>query len=199
MLIFKIPSLRTEMDKRCVTGVESWSKNSTNGNTKVAWHSEQSIRDIKKLQIDHPLQVTLRHVESGGTAYKMREEKWKQLEEQIKSNNESTIRNPCTHRNNETANKSQHFPRFLTDSKLDPALKRSMLRWLIYKFPVRCQPTTEEKTVMEMIKDTDRLTEEQYRYMVETIRVVFNAEQERWGMWKLRRSYIQDLRSNYRT
>lgn len=83
----------------------------------------------------------------------------------------------------------QSFPRFLKDGKLYPAIKRAMLRWTIYKFLVRYRSKIEEKEALDMIKTTDQITEAEYRWMVERIKQVFNAEKEIWGFWKLRTSY----------
>lgn len=102
--------------------------------------------------------------------------------------------------NREVKSRRKHgFPRFVADPKPDPALKRAMFCWKIYKFPVRYKSRQEEKEALGLIRCIVDLYEEEYRGMVEKVRLVFNAKQDCWVVWKLRFSPIQDVISRLRT
>lgn len=91
------------------------------------------------------------------------------------------------------------FPRFLRDRKLDPVLKRAALRWSIYNFPVRHIPSREELGTLRQIEETDDLTEYDYMRWKEALRVLFNKEQEVWGLWKLSFAHIMNVRCRLRS
>lgn len=198
LLIFKLPTMRMEMEQRCLTRVETWSKRTVDERKKVAFHAQQSIQDIKKLQHDHPLQEALGQVCKGDTAKKQIARQWKQLEKESKGSNDSSSRHITGQDETNNPKDKNRFPKFLADTELDPTLKRAMLRWTIYKFPVRYKPNIDERQALEEIKHTNQLSDTEYGLMVEKVKKLFNEEQEWWGLWKLRKSYTQDIRSRYR-
>lgn len=85
------------------------------------------------------------------------------------------------------------FPRFRRDAKLDPVLKRSILLWVIYKFPVIYKPSRGEKEQLKQIRTTEGIQEAESEKWLNDLLVIFNKEQDCWGLWKLRKVHTQDV------
>lgn len=139
LLLFKIPTMVMKIDYRCIARVDAWSKRSASDEEKVATHAKQSLRDIRCLQNDHPLQEALRLYEMGETPASLRRRQWEQLQTESRGTNERTSRQVRRGENTDHSSRTW-FPKFLRDKTLDPALKRAMTHWLIHKFPVRYKP-----------------------------------------------------------
>lgn len=73
-----------------------------------------------------------------------------------------------------------------------------MLRCCIYKFHVSYKLSREELNTLEHIRDTYGLSDEEDEDWLERMRLIFNEEQERWGLWKLSRVRKQDVRNRMR-
>lgn len=81
-------------------------------------------------------------IQKGGMDAALMERQWKQLYIGSRGEKESTSRHVgCKARGSNKTNTP--FPRFLVGKKLDPAMKRAMVRWTIYNFPVRYKPKEE--------------------------------------------------------
>lgn len=139
-LVLRLPSMGMVMESRCMSRVEAWAKKCSCENEKAAMHARQSMADINNLQDGHPLRQALSKIEVGETERSIRDKQWKQMELDSKGANPQTIRHIHTVKSGNYGN-SHQFPRFLRDPKLEPSLKRAMLRWCIYNFPVRCKPS----------------------------------------------------------
>lgn len=61
-----------ELERLCLERVEEWTKRCSSDNAKVAFHAEQSFRDIKKLQENRQLQASIRQLEVGRTGDELR-------------------------------------------------------------------------------------------------------------------------------
>lgn len=132
----------------------------------------------------------------GGSVSTVRRREWRKFEEERGAYNTTSI-----HINNieGTNGQDKHkFPRFLTDATVYPALKRAILRCSIYNFPVRYKMKREEEEELKSIRGTNILNDNEYHKLIETVRSVFNEEQERWGLSKLRSSYNQYVRGRLR-
>lgn len=197
MILLRIPSAIMEIDTRCMSRIEAWSKRSVDDRAKFAAHTKKSIHDVKCLQENHPLRIALNKFEEGETPITLRAKQWAQLTEESKGSNATTSRHVRVEDSSKKRNRAK-FPRFLDDPKLDPAMKRAILRWTVYKFPVCYKSNTAEKEAMNRIRCTDGLIEEEYKEMLETIRKVLKEEQNCWGLWRFRSSYVQDVRSRLR-
>lgn len=129
--------------------------------------------DVDALQDNHPLRVAKARIEAGETPSHLRKEQWKNLETVSKGNNPTTSR----YINVDTIGgegKGKKFPRFLQDGRLDPALKRTMMRWCVYKYPVRYKPTATEKEALGRIRNTDDMDENEYARWQQVMLKVFN-------------------------
>lgn len=198
MVIFKIPTMTMVVECRCMARVDSWAKRSNCEKLKVAQHAKASMADIDCLHVNHPLRVAKSRIESGGTVAVLRTQQWDKIDEDSRSRNRTTSRHILTGRGG-IRHKQETFPRFLTDSKVDPALKRAMMRWTIYNFPVRYKTNREEDDELKNITRSNEISDAEYHKLIESTRVIFNKEQECWGLWKLKSGYMQDVRSRLRT
>lgn len=127
----------------------------------------------------------------------IRERQWEQLSNRRRGSNDETSRSIKVDRAYRTKQEHQ-FPRFFRDPKIDPALKWALLRWCVYRFPVRYKESRVESSTLHKLRDTDSLSPIEYEGFVETMSLVFNKEQEEWGLWKLRSSYVADFRARHR-
>lgn len=132
-----------EVEKRCINRVETWAKRSTIEQAKTAHHAKQSMNDVEELQMDHPLREAKRKIMAGKSILTVRKRQWRRLEEESKGADNST-RRQIIRVVDKNGQYKHNFLRFLIDAKVDPALKRAMLRWAIYKFPVRYKLKREE-------------------------------------------------------
>lgn len=74
-------------------------------------------------------------------------------------------------------------------------LKKAMLRWSVYKFPVRYKPTEQEIRLIAELPRWKELSQERRRLVHETLLNTYNAEQREWGMRTIATSGAQDIRS----
>lgn len=179
LLVLRIPKLEMEIEYRCRNRVESRLERSKHDTPKIAARESQLLEDISSLQPDQPLNTALGQVKSGVSDADLKASQWKKLEQESVGANSSKSRHIKSER--KVGHREIHtFPKFLRDPKLTPPMKRAMLRWSVYRFPVRYKPTSEEARTLHQITNTDDLGDEEYMNFVEQIRLIFNAEQELW-------------------
>lgn len=140
MLLLRLPTMEMELERRCMGRVEAWAKRSGCEKEKVALHAKRSLADVNILQERHPLKTARVQLEAEEVTRTLRLKQWDTLETDSKSKNKTTSRH-ITVKKAGVVDKSEQFRRFLKDVKLDPALKRTMLRWSIYNYPVRYKPS----------------------------------------------------------
>lgn len=189
-LILRLPTMSMEVEHRCWSRVETWLSRTNHENEKIALHAKQSIEDVQALQTNHPLRQALHRIVHGESVVNLKDKQWHNLEVESRGSNAVTSRGVKV--NITTLKGIVHcFPRFLEDPKVDPALKRVMLRWSVYKFPVRYKATPEDTIVLTKIRNTNEMNDTDYKEFIEQVRRIFNKEQEEWGLWKLHHSYVE--------
>lgn len=121
---------------------------------------------------------------------------WRELEEMSKGAAGNVGRH-ISSKENENHKGPGRYCRFLEDERLEPVLKRMMIKWGIYKFPVKYEATQVEVVQLNNINNTHTLGTEDYEDLIETVRTIFNAEQQHWenSRWKLQSSYVRSIQT----
>lgn len=161
---------------------------------KIALHSKQSIKDVRRLQPEHPLRQAIRQIGEGESANQLKDKQWEILDLESKASNDATSRDTKTSTGTGWR-RTVPFPRFLSNPTVDPALKRVMVRWCLYKFPVRNTVCKYDALTLGEITNTNDLDDIAYSKLIEDLRVMFNKDQELWGLCKLHGGYVENLRT----
>lgn len=174
-----LPNFDMEEDTLVKNRVATWIAKRTSTVAQISGRVNDSLKDIRQLDADHPLREALGKAKPNTTdRTDVDQEAWTE----IKLASKGPTPNPVDRQFVAAAAMNpQHATTrrlsFIEEPNVGGALRKAALRWSIYRFPVRYTPTPEENArLAQLPKWQDLFTELQSKTM-NNLLTVYNREE----------------------
>lgn len=194
-LALVLPTIQMDLDTLMANRVDSWLERRTSTNEKVSYHANKSLHNITCLHEDHPLRKELNsRTPSLRESLEARKSKsWADLLSASRgaANNsgkrqilaQSIVVNIGTE--NKVVGES-----ILYDGDVAQEVKKTALRWTIYRFPVNYVPTEAEDNLLKQVPSWAHQPEEGKKNIKEALFNVYNSEQKCWKRRTIRHAGV---------
>lgn len=156
----------------------------------VAEHAIDSIVAITNLNTTHPLAKALQVVTTEPPAARSwRVKKDRMHAELRRTQTEDRRRKKPKKGKTRVSREPEYNPlddeednlmRGLVDPRWSAEMRKALLRWLIYRFPVEYKPTEQEEDQLEVIPGMNRLTEQEFSKLTELMERLVEKETTAW-------------------
>lgn len=197
-LALGITSLEMDLNDLIRSRIDTWLMRRASRESKVRYHASESIKNILCLQETHPLRKYLlsKATETTTDWLEHKRRGWaKILEECTDAGSNSGSRQlVCSGLGLGTGRGKQEV-HIVEDGDLAPELKKTLLRWSVYKFPVRYKLTEQEEQLFADVPRWKDLSLERKTQVRGALLGAYNAEQNKWGMQTIPSAGARDIRS----
>lgn len=193
-----LPPLSMDIDKLVAGRIATWIYRRTDPREHVAEKANASIQDVMKLDPDHSLREAL--------------DKYRPISQKAKRGNEvegweklaqdSMGTGPDAGTRQLKASKATtdgNRPSFIETKDLNGNLRKAALRWSVYRFPVKYEPTNEEHALLMELPRWQIIDESRKEEAAANPLKVYNDEEQKWKRPPLENTNRPDIRSISRT
>lgn len=188
-----IPTLSMDIYRNIHGFIKSWIEKRTSKSKKFADRASDFLRDITKLDADHPLRVALQKYSPGrGKPKHTPLHGWSNLE----SDSRGATPNPGDRQLKAaiTTEKLQ-APSLVEETNMNGDLRKAALHWSVYRFPVKYVPSASKTALLEKMPRWQDLQQHQKAKVKENLLTVYKEEEKAWGRAPLDTSCRPDIRS----
>lgn len=198
-LALGLPTLQMELRTLVQGRIDAWLERRTSANSKVAYHANESLTNVNSLEDSHPPKEELhrRAFEAVNTRTMRRAQEWACLLQESKGASPTNGSRQLVAESTGLASgqEGETKTNFVEERDVVAELKKAVLRWSVYRFPIRYTPTEQETQLLAQLPQWPELDEETKNEVRGSLMEVFNAEQKKWGKHTIQYAGATDVRS----